>query len=138
MNSVAMTVPKTSRLPRNASRARAYAASASTVTTSTALITPAARLLKNQRSTGVCKLVVNTVRYASVVTGRGVHESGSDVASLGVLNDVEAIHNSGAMKMMLMTGIDARGRVQDQAGGRQGAPPRPPVAERCTTLCTSL
>jgi len=98
------------------------------------LITPAARLLKNQRSTGVCKLVVNTVRYAYVVTGHGVHESGSDVASLGVLNDVEAIHNSGAMKMMLMTGIDARGRVQDQAGGRQGAPPSRRLPNVCNVV----
>jgi hypothetical protein len=57
---------------------------------------------------------------------------------LGFLNDIEAIHNSGAMKMMLMTGIDPRGRVHDQAGSLQGTPPGPSVAERCTTLCTSL
>src|SRR5882762_340685 len=112
MNSVAMTVPKTSRLPRNASRARAYAASASTVTTRTALITPAARLLKNQRNTGVCELVVNTVRYASVVAGRGVHDSGSEVASLGVLNEVDAIHKSGAMKTTVRSSKARANRIR--------------------------
>ena len=95
---MAITVPNTIRRPRNANRAKAYAASASTATTSTALITPASRLLKNHRNTGVCELVLNTVRYACVVAGCGCQDSGSAVASLFVLNDVDAIHSSGAMK----------------------------------------
>src|SRR5256885_6168936 len=112
MNKVAITVPNTIRRPRKANRASAYAASASTATTSTALITPASRLLKNHRSTGVCELVDSTVRYACVDTGCGCQDSGSDVASLFVLNDVDAIHSSGAMKIMVRISNPRASRIR--------------------------